>query len=94
MEEFLWDLIPWGYQVLLNIEATRNCVLDALFPFITDFGSTLGYVVIFSLVYWCVDKTVGQGLAFAYLYTSVLNAWIKDYFMIPRPDAPGTLRAS
>ena len=88
MEEWLWEIIPWGYQVLLGIEAWRNGLLDAVFPFITDFGSALGYVVIFSVVYWCVDKTIGQGLAFAYLYTLVLNAWIKFYFLIPRPDDP------
>jgi membrane-associated phospholipid phosphatase len=88
MEEWLWDILPWGYQILLDIEAWRNGLLDVIFPFITDFGSAFGYVVIFSVVYWCVDKTVGQGLMFAYLYTSVINAWIKFYFMIPRPDDP------
>jgi hypothetical protein len=35
-----------------------------------------------------VNKSVGQGLAFAYLYTSVLNSWIKLYYGIPRPDHP------
>jgi len=88
MEEILWDLIPWGYQVLLNVEGMRNAFLDAIFPVITDFGSELGYIVILSLVYWCVNKSVGQGLAFAYLYTSVLNSWIKLIFGIPRPDNP------
>ncbi len=88
MLELLWDIIPWGYQVLLNVEGMRNAFLDAVFPIITDFGSELGYIVILSLVYWCVDKSVGQGLAFAYLYTSVLNSWIKLIFGIPRPDDP------
>lgn len=88
MEEFLWETIPWGYQILLLIEGMRNVYLDAAFPVITDMGSELGYVVILSLVYWCVNKTLGQGLAFAYLYTAILNTWIKFYFSIPRPDDP------
>jgi membrane-associated phospholipid phosphatase len=86
MEQILWDLIPWGYQVLLSVEGMRNAFLDVVFPVVTDFGSELGYIVILSLVYWCVNKSVGQGVAFAYLYTSVLNSWIKLYFNIPRPD--------
>ena len=88
MEQFLWDLLPWGYQVLLSVEGMRNAFLDAVFPVLTDFGSELGYIVILSLVYWCVNKSVGQGLAFAYLYTSVLNSWIKLNYRIPRPDDP------
>lgn len=85
MNEFLWGLIPWGYQVLLIVEGMRNSFLDAVFPIITDFGSELGYIVLLSLVYWCVNKPVGQGLAYAYLFTSVLNSWIKDIWKIPRP---------
>ena len=88
MEELVWELLPWGYQVLLSVEGMRNTFLDVVFPVVTDFGSELGYIVILSLVYWCVNKTVGQGLAFAYLYTSVLNSWIKLSYGIPRPDHP------
>lgn len=88
MEQILWDLIPWGYQVLLSVEGMWNAFLDSVFPVLTDFGSELGYIVILSLVYWCMNKSVGQGLAFAYLYTSVLNSWIKLFYRIPRPDDP------
>lgn len=88
MEEILWELLPWGYQMLLSVEGMRNAFLDSVFPVLTDFGSELGYIVILSLVYWCVNKSVGQGLAFAYLYTSVLNSWIKLFYRIPRPDDP------
>ena len=88
MNEFLWNLIPWGYQVLLVIEGMRNSFLDAVFPIITNFGSELGYIVILLVVYLCVEKSVGQGLAYAYLFTSVLNSWIKDIWKIPRPPHP------
>lgn len=94
MGDFLWSIIPWGYQVLLSVEGMRNGFMDAVFPIITDIGSEMGYLVILSLVYWCISKPVGQGLAYAYLFSTTLNTWIKDIWRIPRPDDPaleGTL---
>ncbi len=88
MGDFLWSIIPWGYQVLLSVEGMRNGFMDAVFPIITDIGSEVGYLVILSLVYWCVSKPVGQGLAYAYLFSTTLNTWIKDIWRIPRPDDP------
>jgi membrane-associated phospholipid phosphatase len=88
MGDFLWSIIPWGYLVLLDIEGMRNAFLDVLFPIITDLGSEMGYIVILSLIYWCVSKPVMQGLAYAYLFTMALNTWIKDLWRIPRPDDP------
>ena len=94
MGDFLWSIIPWGYQVLLSVEGMRNGFMDAVFPIITDIGSEMGYLVILSLVYWCISKPAGQGLAYAYLFSTTLNTWIKDIWRIPRPDDPaleGTL---
>jgi membrane-associated phospholipid phosphatase len=88
MSDFLWRIISWGYQVLLNIEGMHNGFMDAAFPIITDIGDEMGYLVILSLVYWCINKAVGQGMAFAYLFSTTLNTWIKDFFRIPRPDDP------
>ena len=88
MGDFLWRIIPWGYQVLLDVEGMRTAFLDALFPIITDLGSEMAYIVILSLVYWCVNKQVMQGLAYAYLLAMTLNTWLKDLWRIPRPDDP------
>lgn len=88
MGDFLWSIVPWGYQVLLSIEGLHNAFLNALFPVITDLGGEMGYIVILSLLYWCVSKSVIHGLAYAYLFTATLNTWIKDIWHIPRPDDP------
>ena len=85
MGEYLWSLIPWGYLVLLRIEVMQHEILDEFFKAITFLGNEMGIIVIMSLVYWCVDKYVGQSVTFAYLYTAALNTWIKDLFKIPRP---------
>ncbi|HEY88880.1 MAG TPA: phosphatase PAP2 family protein [Thermoflexia bacterium] len=87
MESFLWDLIPWGYSILLVIESFRTGFLDLLFPIITDFGGEMGYLVILAVVYWSVNKSVGQGLAYNYLFTATLNTWLKVIWRLPRPDS-------
>jgi membrane-associated phospholipid phosphatase len=88
MDDMLWGLIPWGYQVLLQIELLRSDVFNILFPIITDIGSEISYLVLLSVVYWCVHKPIGQGLSYAFLFTATLNTWIKDLWRIPRPDSP------
>jgi membrane-associated phospholipid phosphatase len=88
MGDFLWDIIPWGYQVLLDVEGMRNDFLNAVFPIITDIGSEIGYLVILTVIYWCINKQAGLGLAYAYLFTATLNTWIKDIWHMPRPDDP------
>ena len=88
MGEWLWDIVPWGYQFLLLVEGMRTAFFDVFFSMVTDIGSGFGYIVLLIVVYWCVDKSVGQGLSFAYLYTAALNTWIKDIWRIPRPGDP------
>lgn len=86
MEHWLWSLVPWGYQVLLGLEGIRSGLLNVFFSIITDLGSNLGYLVVLSLVYWCVDKRSGQGLAYSSLLSATLNIWLKHIWGIPRPD--------
>jgi membrane-associated phospholipid phosphatase len=81
----LWDLIPWGYRALLDLEAIRSGGLTLSMSVVTDLGSNLSYLVILSLVYWCIDKSVGQGLAYASLFSATLNIWLKELWRIPRP---------
>jgi membrane-associated phospholipid phosphatase len=88
MENALWNLVPWGYQILLQIELLRTGFLDVVFPIITDIGGEIGYLILLSVVYWCISKPIGQGLSYAYLFTATLNTWLKDIWRIPRPDSP------
>jgi membrane-associated phospholipid phosphatase len=85
MENLLWSLVPWGYRVLLSLEGMRSGGLTLFFAIITDLGSNLGYLVILSLAYWCIDKRAGQGLAYTSLFSATLNIWIKHLWDIPRP---------
>jgi membrane-associated phospholipid phosphatase len=86
VENLLWSLVPWGYQILLGLEAIRSGPLDVFFSIVTDLGSNVGYLVVLSLVYWCFDKRVGQGLSYGTLTSATLNIWLKRIWNIPRPD--------
>ena len=88
MNDLLWSLIAWGYQVLLQIELLRSDLLDVVFPLISDLGSEISYLTILSVVYWCINKYIGQGLSYAFLLAATLNTWLKDLWRIPRPDSP------
>lgn len=91
MDDFLWDIIPWGYRVLLNVEGMRNGFMDTVFLIITNMGNSMTYFIILVLLYWCVSKAVGQGFAYAFVFTGILNTWIKDIWCIPRPDDPALM---
>ncbi len=88
MNDLLWGLVPWGYHVLLQVELLRTGFLDVVFPIITDLGSELSYMMILSIVYWCINKSIGRGLSYAFLSTATLNTWLKGLWHIPRPDSP------
>jgi membrane-associated phospholipid phosphatase len=70
----------------LDLEGIRSGPLNVFFFIITDLGSNLGYLVVLSLVYWCVDKRSGRGLAYSSLLSATLNIWLKHIWNIPRPD--------
>ena len=73
MGDFLWGIIPWGYRVLLDVEGMRNGLMDTVFLIITNIGNSMTYFIILTLLYWCVRKPVGQGFAYAFLLTGILN---------------------
>ncbi len=87
MEDWLWTLIPWGYQVLIDIDSWRSAVLDPFFSTITQLGNEQFYIILYTVIYWSFDKGVGLGVALASLFSNTLNTWVKDLFSIPRPDS-------
>ncbi len=88
MDSFLWELVPWGYQILLGIQEWRSPLLDSFFSAVTELGSENFYIILFALLYWCFSKQIGVGIAYAALFSAAINATIKDFFSIPRPASP------
>lgn len=85
MEEFLRSLMPAGADVLVAIQNFRNGFLDAVMTAATYMGKEQFYILFLPVLYWCVNKGLGRGLAAVFLLSEYLNGFFKDLFAIPRP---------
>jgi len=88
--QFLHDLIPWGYRILLGFEELRTPAGDIFFRAVTHLGDEEFWIILFAVVYWCFSKETGRKLSFIYLTSSYLNIILKYSFAIPRPGDPWT----
>jgi undecaprenyl-diphosphatase len=88
MIDFLWSLVPWGYEFILALENLRNPLLNAIFEFFTFLGNQEGIIVVFAVVYWSVSKPLGKSMGTAYLLSATINMWLKDLTGVPRPADP------
>ena len=88
MTEWLWQLIPWGYEILLRIQEWHSPLLDTFFSALTWMGSEWFYIGLLPILYWTVSRQLGLGLAYVYLTSTYFNGALKETFAIPRPIDP------
>ena len=81
MEPF-WN---WGNDIIVSIQAVHNPVLDGFFNAITFMGEAEFYLLIFPLIIWAFDKSIGQRTVFLVFFGLTVNAWVKEAFGHPRP---------
>ncbi len=86
MRELLLSLLPWGYSVIELVQNFRSPLLDYFFRGVTFLGDAGGYLILFPLIFWCVDARVGRRLAFFVLGSLSVNSTFKYWFAIPRPE--------
>ncbi len=79
-------------QIIEWVQSFSNPFLDQFFIMITQFGEESLYVVLVTLIYWCIDKTYGYHLSFTLLFSSAINSSVKCIFKAPRPTAFDNLR--
>jgi len=80
--EPLWN---WGNDIIVSIQAVHNPVLDGFFNAITFMGEAEFYLLIFPLIIWAFDKSIGQRAVFLVFFGLTVNAWVKEAFGHPRP---------
>ena len=73
--------------------------LDRVIKVITDLGSTTFYMIVIPILYWCISKSLGFGLAIILSISNYINVGIKFIVCRPRPyvafphlDAPEYLK--
>ena len=85
MEQFL-GLQTWGTDVILWIQAFSGGLLDAFFLAVTWLGNAEAYMVMLTLVYWCINRRWGIRLLVLMMLSSWANEFVKSLLKLPRPD--------
>ena len=75
----------WGVELIIAVQSIHNPALDFFFNAITSLGSEEFYVVLLPILYWCVDKSATQRLAYLFLLSTYGNEVIKNLLRQPRP---------
>lgn len=73
-----------------GLEATRWLQfnypqLAGFLDFISFFGDEEFYLLLFPLIYWCIDKRVGRDLAYLFVISLTINSFFKHLLRGPRP---------
>ena len=88
MGEWLQSLVPPGTEFLVWLQSFSGNWLEAIFRLFTILGNEEFYLFLLPVVYWCISRRVGVGLA----YLSMLSVWannvVKHLFDVPRPADP------
>jgi membrane-associated phospholipid phosphatase len=81
--EPLWN---WGNEIIVSIQAVHNPALDGFFNALTFMGEAEFYLLVFPLIIWAFNKSIGQRAVFLVFFGLTLNnAWLKELFGHPRP---------
>lgn len=77
--------------LILWIQSWAGPALDQFFMTITRLAMEDFFLAIIPIIYWTVDKGLGQRLAQITLFSIWANSGLKEFFHNPRPD-PGSVR--
>jgi membrane-associated phospholipid phosphatase len=75
-------------EILLWFQSLRLAlgpVVQAAVAFVSDLASGTVLVGLLLVVYWCLDKALGQELGFAYCLSFLANQTLKNTFCCQRP---------
>jgi len=89
MYDWLASLVPAGTAFILAVQQWSNPFLDRLFLTATYLGVDQFLVFLVAFVFWCMDRRVGQNLAYLLLVCDYTNSFLKNVFRLPRPVAEG-----
>ena len=73
-------------DLLWNIQNYfRTPFLDFLFSWITRLGEETILIVVFCIVFWCVNKRSGYVVGISFFFSALLVQGMKIIFRVPRP---------
>jgi len=72
-------------ELLRQIESIRTPFFDTLFGLITRLGEEMILIVLFCVLFWCVNKKWGYIMGVVFFMSSLVVQGMKIVFRIPRP---------
>ena len=78
-------ILQWGLDVIRIIQQVQNPLLNNIFLAITSLGSSMSFLLVLPLLFWCVDYNLGVRLTVLCCISSFCNFFLKDFFSQPRP---------
>lgn len=72
-------------DILWNIQSLRTPFLDFFFSWITRLGEETILILVFCLVFWCINKRTGYVVGISFFFSALLVQGMKIVFRIPRP---------
>ena len=79
------EILDPGIELIRYLSQFRGPWVNALFLAFSGVGSTLGYLVLFCILWWGVSWKLGARLFTTLVLSVYLNAVIKDWVAQPRP---------
>ncbi|MEE9505187.1 MAG: phospholipid phosphatase, partial [Thermodesulfobacteriota bacterium] len=78
-------ILQWGLDVIRIIQQVQNPLLNSIFLAITSLGSSMSFLLVLPLLFWCVDYNLGVRLTVLCCLSAFCNFFLKDFFSQPRP---------
>ena len=72
-------------ELLWRLESIRTPFWDNFFGLVTRFGEEMLLIVVFCVVYWCVNKRMAYVLGIAFFLSGLIVQGLKILTQIPRP---------
>lgn len=74
-----------GLDMVLWFQENRTAWMEVMVKILDQAGFDLGYVVLFGVVFWAINKRHGIRLIFALVIVGIVSFALKDILMRPRP---------
>ena len=72
-------------EIIYWLQSLSSPFLDSLFQIFTMFGEEMVVIAVLGLIYWSINKKVGERLGITVFISLGLNSVLKFIFMRPRP---------
>ncbi|MEL7434945.1 MAG: phosphatase PAP2 family protein [Chloroflexota bacterium] len=74
-----------GLDIILWLQENRTAWMETLSIILDQLGYDLGYVALFGIIFWTINKRHGVRMVFALVVIALLTFFFKDLLGRPRP---------